>query len=109
MATVPETLSAQDLEVAERLIQNLWEHGRSDEARVVVKLLAHIGLEAKPTLAGPLEDELAAEDLAAIDRGLADIAAGRTVPHEVVLRGTEAMEAYRKARDARLRAASNTA
>jgi predicted transcriptional regulator len=110
MATVPEALSEQDLRVAEQLIRDLEKHGRGDEALVVARLLARVELDSHRAPSGPLEDELSTEDLAAIDRGLADIAAGRIVPHEVVLRGAEAVEAYvvayRTARDARLRAAA---
>lgn len=94
MVVVTESvLSQRDFEAAEKLAEELERSGRTEEAEVLMKLI--MVAEAVQD-SGWSEEDLTPEDREAIEQGYADMAAGRVIPHEVVMQGRAAVEAYRR-------------
>jgi predicted transcriptional regulator len=99
MATTDAALTKRDLDTAARLVAELQRNGREADALALQKLIVQV--QHTQQAAAALEDVLTPEDLADVDRGLEDIAAGRVIPHEIVLQGAEAVAAHRRHRDTR--------
>ncbi len=95
-ATTP--LSDQDFDVAARLVEELERNGRADDATVLLKLVSQA--EAARQDHTWSADDLTPDDVAAVERGEADVTAGRVIPHEIVKQGPIAAETYRRRRDA---------
>jgi predicted transcriptional regulator len=102
MAATQAALSEAEITLAITLLAELHRSGRQEEEALMRKLMK----QASPELAELLDDEawseddLTDEDKEAIEIGLAQIAAGKVVPHEVVMQGPEAVADYRRRRDA---------
>ena len=102
MAATTRELTEGEIQLAVSILAELHRSGRTEEEALMRKLMK----QADPQLAELLDDELLTdddlteEDKAALDAGLAAITVGRSVPHEVVLQGDEAVREYQRQRDA---------
>ena len=88
----------QEFELLAEVVEHLHDDGRADAAQALYKLIVHAertGL--RPPL--DLDGELTEAYLDALDRGEADLAAGRIVPSEVAWQGRAAVEEYERQRD----------
>jgi hypothetical protein len=108
MATAAETAQTQpdapgeprasggEIDVALQLILELRESGRVREAEAIYALV-----RAEVARQDPIRDaDLTAEDVAALERADAQMAAGRVIPHAVVIRGPAACDEFIRRRDA---------
>lgn len=92
-----------NLDRAVEIAHELASQGRKEDARLIAKMVALLEERESPGLMAmvrAMEEEPTPEDIAALARGLADIKAGKIIPHEVVKRGPKAVEVYRRRRDA---------
>ena len=102
MAVTTSALTESEIRLAVTILAELHRSGRIREEALMRKLMK----QADPHLAELLDDELLTEDdlteedKAALEAGLAAIAAGKSVPHEVVLQGPDAVREYQRRRDA---------
>ena len=92
-----QAISDEDITVALRIAAELQDGGRAADAAALVRLVARIEEAREEDTSW--QDGLTPEDLAALERADADIAAGRVIPHEVVMQGRDAVEAYVRKRD----------
>ncbi len=93
-----QAISDDDITVALRIASELQDGGRAADAAALVRLVARIEEAREEDTSW--QDGLTPEDLAALERADAGIAAGRVIPHEVVMHGRDAVEAYVRKRDA---------
>jgi hypothetical protein len=90
-------VSAEDIDAAFRLADELAQAGRLDDLRSLLRLIAQQEARQSGASAGVA---LTPEDAESLERADADIAAGRIVPNDVVMRGHAAVEAYLHRRNA---------
>ena len=102
MAATEAALSDAEITLAITLLAELHRSGRREEETLLRKLMKQAGPELAELLDDEpwSEDDLTDEDKEAIEVGLAQIAAGKVVPDEVVNQGPEAVAEYRRRRDA---------
>jgi hypothetical protein len=104
MAATAVLLDSAEIDLAVRLLAELHQQGRAGEAALVRKLIKR----TDPRLMELLDEEawseadLGEDEKQALATGLAQIEAGKVVPHDVVMQGKEAVREYRRRRDAGL-------
>lgn len=89
-------VAREEIEAALRVVRELQDGGRAREAGAIFKLV-QVELARQDA---HYDDELTPEDVAALAEADADILAGRIIPHEIVMQGRDAVEAYSRRRDA---------
>lgn len=101
MAATTQPLTEVEIDLVINVLAELHGSGRFEEEALMRRLMK----QADPRLAELLddtpwtEDDLTEEDRTALDAGLAALAAGKTVPHEVVKQGPTAVRDYQRRRD----------
>lgn len=88
-------VSWEDIEAALDVVKELQDGGRAREAGAIFRLV-QVELARQDA---EFDDELTPEDIEALERSEAGILAGKIIPHEVVMQGTEAVEAFIRRRD----------
>jgi hypothetical protein len=91
------TVTDEDINAAFRLADTLERAGRIDDLRLLLKLIGQIEAMRAPQIS---RQDPTSEELEALDREDAEMAADKVVPHEVVVQGREAVAAYVRRRDA---------
>jgi hypothetical protein len=89
--------SVDEIDLALGLVRELERAGRIEEARAVYKLARAQTLRDDEPYD---ESDLPPEVAAALEHADAGIASGKIIPHDVVMQGREAVEAYKRRRDA---------
>src|SRR5688572_6014279 len=90
-------VSEEAIAVALVVVAELREHGRPREVEAIFALVRAEVARQSPAFS---EEDLDAEDIAALERGEEDILTGRVIPHEVVLAGHDTVERYMRRREA---------
>ena len=94
-----EALTKRDFEIAVELVEHFHDDGHEEAARAVYRLIVQAERSgARPPVT--IDEDLTEDDLEALDRSEADIAAGRIIPDEIVHQGRAAVAEYKRARAA---------
>ncbi|MBI3970846.1 MAG: hypothetical protein HY332_06115 [Chloroflexi bacterium] len=96
MTTAAVTVTDEDISAALQLVGELERGGRATEADAVLRLL-----QAEIARRDAQYGDLSAEDAEVLARADHATAAGKLIPHEIVLQGHDAVEAYLRNRERR--------